>query len=170
MSEVSAKKSIQRLLESNATDLLEGIVRFDVQRTFAHISRSPLTPPTGYYFVAVFVENKRKRKFFDGFNDNVAIKTKQYRMNISLVDYIFGVTGEDQLFEAMTDDFNLVTDRILELIDPDDTFTYFYDEANRFRLINDTEVSCDNTPVYWEEAETYHAVLMADITFEVETC
>lgn len=170
MSEVSAKKSIQRLLESNATDLLEGIIRFDVQRTFAHISRSPLTPPTGYYFVAIFVENKRKRKFFDGFNDNVAIKTKQYRVNISLVDYLFGVTGEDQLFEAMTDDFNLVTDRILELIDPDDIFTYFFDEANRFRLINDTEVSCDNTPVYWEEAETYHAVLMADITFEIETC
>lgn len=170
MSEVSAKKSIQRLLEHNANSLLEGIIRFDVQRVFQHISRSPLTPPTGYYFVAVFVENKRKRKFFEGLNDDVGIKTKQYRINISLVDYIFGVTGEDQLFEAMTDDFNLVTDRILELIDPDDTFTYFFDETSRFRLAADTEVSCDNTPVYWEEGETYHAVLMADITFEIETC
>lgn len=170
MSEVSAKKSIQRLLELNANDLLSGIIRFDVQRTFQHITRSPLTPPTGYYFVAVFVENKRNRKFFDPTNDDTGIKTKQYRINISLVDYIFGVTGEDQLYEAMTDDFNTVTDRIIELIDPTDSFTYFFDEASRFRLTTDTEVSCDNTPVSWEEAETYHAVLIADITFDIETC
>lgn len=170
MSEVSAKKSIQRLLETNETSLLEGIIQFDVQRTFAHVTRSPLTPPTAYYFVAVFVENKRKRKFFDGANDNFAIKNYQYRITISIVDYVFGVTGEGQLFESMTDDFNTVTDRIIELIDPEDTLTYFLDETTRFRLTNDTEVSCDNTPVYWEEAETYHAVLMADITFEVEGC
>jgi len=170
MSEISAKKSIQRLLETNANDLLSGIVRFDVQRTFKHITRSPLTPPTGYYFVAIFVENKRSRKFFDPINDDTGIKVKQYRVNISVVDYIFGVTGEEQLYEAMTDDFNIVTDRIIELIDPTDSFTYFYDETNRFRLTQDTEVSCDNTPVFWEEAETYHAVLIADITFDIETC
>lgn len=170
MSEVSAKKSIQRLLENNANDLLQGIVRFDVQRVFQHITRSPLTPPTGYYFVAIFVENKRKRTFSESANDEIDIKIKQYRVNISLVDYIFGVTGETQLYEAMTDDFNLITDRIIELIDPDDTFTYFYDETNRFRLTTGTEVSCDNTPVFWEEAETYHAVLIADITFDIETC
>ena len=119
MSEVSAKKSIQRLLENNANDLLQGIVRFDVQRVFQHITRSPLTPPTGYYFVAIFVENKRKRTFSESANDEIDIKIKQYRVNISLVDYIFGVTGKTQLYEAMTDDFNLITDLpiLLALLD-----------------------------------------------------
>lgn len=168
MSEVSAKKSIQRFLEANATALLEGIVRFDVQREFKHITRSPLTPPTGYYFVAIFVENKGRQPFFEGVNDELAIKNKRYRLNVAVVDYIFGVTGEDQLFEAMTDDFSTVTDRIMDLLEDEDVTTYFYDETTRFRLVSD--VSCDNTPVYWEEAETYHAVLMADITFELELC
>lgn len=170
MSELSAKKSIQRLLQESETDLLQGIIRFDVQRTFAHISRSPLTPPTGYYFLVVFVENKRKRRFQEFGNDDVSLKVQQYRINITLVDYIQGVTGEDQLYEAMTDDFTTVTDRILELIDPEEDIAYFYDDTHRFRLTNDTEVTCDNTPVFWEEAESYNAVLIADITFEIEAC
>lgn len=169
MSELAAKRAIQNFISQSEFEILNGIVQFDVQRRFIHNSRTPLTPPTGYFFLVVFSTNKGKRTLFDPVND-LAIRTKYYRINMMLVDYLYAVTGEGQLYEAMTDDFTIVTDRILDLLDPEDEGVYFFDDNLRFRVVEGSEVACDTTPLFWEEAETYHASLVADITFEIEIC
>jgi hypothetical protein len=117
MSEVSAKRAIQNFFNDNETELLSGIVHYGQQRTFTHITRSTLTPPTGYYFIAIHVDNKELRKKLDPANDLFDIpKAKFYRLTVSILDYVGETVGETELYEAMNDDFNLLTDRVMDLL------------------------------------------------------
>lgn len=174
MNEVGAKKAVQNILHNNESDIFLGIIQYGVQRKFQHVTRSTLTPATGYYYVGIQATNKTKRVLLDPFNDVLKVKIPQYSINITIVDYLGSVTGESELFESMTDDFNLVTDRIMELIDPDDSdiITYFYDDNNhRFRLVEDSIPVCENTPSYFPDAEeNLHGSMMAEIVFEIEEC
>jgi hypothetical protein len=172
MSEVSAKRVIQNFFRDNESELLSGINHYGVQRTFSHITRSTLTPPTGYYFVAIHVDNKEFRKKLDPANDLFDIpKTWFYRLTVSILDYVGAVAGETELYEAMNDDFNLITDRIIDLLEKKyNEQTYFTDNLSRFRLFSDTDITCENSEIYWPEAESFAAYLISEIKFDLEEC
>jgi hypothetical protein len=163
------KLAFKTLLTNNESLLLDGIIVGGMQREFAHITTSQLTPPTAYYFVAVHVPDlEATENPIGGLNSLDGIEQDEYNVNITIIDYINGVFGEDELYETMNTHYDIVSDRIVNLIFTSNTFTA--PSGEKLSLSRPKSVSKSTSPVNWSDAEQYHAVLMGEITFSVEAC
>jgi len=160
-------QTIRALIEDNATDILDGIIVSGVQREFEHITTSPVTPPTGYYFVAIDAEPISLSED-SGPNVLKGNKIANYGVVISIVDYIYGVRGETELYETMHNQFRDVADRLQELIYDQDTFIS-PDTTHKYTLV-DFDVDRNDLSTSWEDSENYQAVVGTEIRFELEEC
>ena len=169
MNEKEARLAIQSLLNTNSSTLLSGISHFGQDRVFAHLTTSAITPPTGYYFIAVYAINIRETAMKIGTNNPSPIPQIFHNMEIALVDYIDGITGETELYEQMDSDFQMLGDRIVDLLK--DQLFIVSPGSIKFRINRqEPTVTKTNRPVTWEDGDSFYAMLFADINFELEEC
>ena len=175
--EHQARRAIKQFLLANESTFFDGIVT-NTQRGWKHVTTSGLTPPTGYYFASVFVEEAPVQESTLGQNVPISIPTVRYSASIVVVDYINGVANEDELYETMDTHFQVVTDRVKLGIFDAGTFVYdsTYDDyddqdAVTFSLPKDQRVvNKSNTLVRFPEAEDYEAVVATQLSFQLEEC
>lgn len=162
MKELQALQATQNLISSIEEEVFEDIIVGTQQRGFAHITTSSLTPPTAYYFVAIFATSPEE------YYPTVIIPQSFYDITITVIDYIVGITGETELFETMGNQFTLVTDRIVNKLR---TESFTADDGSTFRLeLPEKRISKNNRPVSWEDAESYFAYCFSEISFRLESC
>jgi hypothetical protein len=165
--ETQARLAIQALLKANESSLFSGIVAHGVQRSWQHVTTSALTPPTGYYYASVVAEEAPLKESSLGKNSIVSLVNGEYQISVVIIDYIEGVTGETELYETMDAHFQIVTDRVKKLVFDTATFT---NGGYQFKLVVPKEVDKRNTPVSWQTAEAYYAVLVTQISFRLVEC
>lgn len=164
------RKSIKAFLLANETAFFSQIVHFDRQRGFNHITTSGVNPARDYYYAVIMVDEvELVSRSPVGINDITGLpRQRQYKVTIGLVDYLYGVMGESQLYETMDESFQVVTDRILFAIE-DEGLTFTYDN-HRFMVVPDSQIQKINRQADWTVSEVHHAVREAEITFNVYGC
>lgn len=164
------RKAVKAFLLANETEFFSQIIHFDTQRKFGHITTSGVNPARDYYYAAIMVDDvELVSRPPVGVNDIVGLpRQRQYRVTIGLVDYLYGVSGESQLYETMDESFQIVTDRILFAIE-DEGLTFTFGNY-RFRVVPDSQIQKLNRQADWTISEVHHAVREAEITFSVYGC
>ena len=167
MSETLVRNAVKELLVDNSNLFVSGLETQGNPRVIHQISKSQLTPPTGYYYINIYVTTV-------DVEDNPKFKTTSippsqaiYSINIEISDYAYqAIDDEDQLFEKMDGEFQLLTDRIVAKIRESRWITD-NSTSKEFKLYNSRRVSKNNLSTSWEEASQYHALLYSRITFQV---
>lgn len=152
---------LRTLINGNTSSLFSGIVQQGQQRGFAHITQSTLTPPTGYYFLAMDIKSVApvaKLQVLD-----TTITAPLYTVELTVVDYLTPADNETELYERYHRDFRTVTDRLYNLLDTHQ-FTGQWRRPDQYNLTK------QNQPIGFEEAESYHAYATSTLTFVVEGC
>lgn len=164
---IDAKRAIKNVLATNKASLTAGIELHGKERTIHHITTSRGTPPRAYYYISIHARPIRRMVKMAAANSPIDFKKRVYGIEISLIDYLMPETGEDQLYEKATENFDTLTDRIMDLIE---NTSNFISGSSRFILVDPFSIEADPAIVNWEEAEAYHHVAVTDITFEIEEC
>ena len=167
MNEKQARLSIRKLLDDNSTTLLSGIIHFGEQREFVHLTTSSATPPTGYYYLAVLALTSTS-DVAGSVNNPTPRMLVKHDIEIALVDYIDSVAAEVEVYEGMDQDFQLLGDRIVELLEA--TNFIVSDDGDSFRLDRTTSVIKTNQHQTWEDAQNWYAMLFANIGFTLIEC
>lgn len=163
----SAKKAIKLLIQNNSTGLVSGLISQGIERKLYHVTTSRGTPPRAYFYVSIHARPVRRQVRLSIANDPVEFYKTVYAMEITFVDYLVPETGENQLYEQATENADTFVDRLMALIEsnPD-----LISGSSKFRLVDPLNIEADIAIVNYEEAEAYHHVYLADITFELELC
>jgi hypothetical protein len=169
MSELAVRQALKDLISNNKSTLVTGLYNQGASRSIKQITYSSLTPPQQYYFISIIVEEVSTTARF---TSNAAVPPSQalYNVAIEMSDYAIATPGENQLYEKMDADFQLLSDRLVALLREQ----YWITDAvtnSKFRLINTREVNKNNLSSIWSDAAAYHALLYCRITFQViEEC
>lgn len=170
MNELAVRRTIKQVILANESTLIQGLELQGLPRNIHQVTYSTLTPPTGYFFLAISTTNDdtRNRSNF-GRTTGLTMSEAVYNVNIDVSDYVVGTPGEDQLFEKMDAEFQLFTDRLVSKLR--ETYRLTDSSGLTFRLDNDRNVTKNNLGTSWEEAAQYHALLYCRITFSlIEEC
>ncbi len=171
MSENAVKNAVRDLITANKALLVTDLTSQGQPRTINQVTISSLTPPTGYFFIAVAVTSVR-HTIRAGFSKTTAVPPSQavYTVDIEISDYILLDTTDDQPFEQATLNFGLFTDRLVALLRK----TYWITDSatgSKFRLSEDRTVNKNNVDVTWEEAAQFHSLLGCRLSFQLlEEC
>lgn len=163
--ESNLRQEIKEWLLDNEAEFFDGIYAFGEQRRFAQVSKTTLTPPTGYFFCSINV-----RDIIEESNPIVPSITKtEYRVIITIVDYIGSEEQgleHEQLYERMDESFRTVTDRVMNKL-RESSFTAFkvLDEEGSEKRIQKI-----NSDASWSEGEIYHLLVVATIEFTMVSC
>ena len=169
MNEKEARLAVKELIDTNSATLLSGLTHFGQAREFVHLTTSAITPPTGYYFVAIYVINSRQTAMKIGTGNPSPIPQIFHNMEIAIVDYVDGEDGETELYENMDSDFQILGDRIVNLLK--EQLFIVSSGGIKFRINRqEPTVTKTNRPVTWEDGDAFYAMLFADINFELEEC
>lgn len=171
MNELIVRNTLKSFIDNIKDDLVLDITFQGEQKVIYQITRSSLTPPQGYVFISISVENART-KIRNGFGKTTSVPPSQaeYDVVIDIADYAVGDYTEDQLYEKMDSDFQIITDRLIAKLREGYWFTS-EDGGSRFRLDNDRTINKNNISTSWDEAAQYHAMLYCRITFQLlEEC
>lgn len=170
MNENEVRQTIKNLILNNETTILDSITQQGQQRTFAHITTSSITPPTGYYYVNITTDSPVLSYRDEGINVLISSKIITYPVSVVLVDHVQPTFGEDELYETTDSDFQVVGDRMVNLLaDIIDTNGKLTSPNNLVYTLGDT-ITKSNLATSWTDAESYHAVLSSEIRFELEEC
>lgn len=171
MNELAARKAIKQLLVNNKDVFVDGLVFQGNPREIHQITMSQLTPPTGYYFINIYVSNVRDTNNSIFKNAAKPPTISEYDINIEISDYAVGdYYTEDQLFERMDGDFQLFTDRIVAKL-RETMYITDIDSGISFTILDGKNIIKNNLSSTWEEATEYHAILYSRINFTlVDNC
>lgn len=118
MDTVAVKQSIKDLIRDNQATLLSGLDKQGRERIIQTVSTSSLTPPDGYYFIAILVPDSLEKS-----NPNRGVRTTrhptsmaEYDINIIVADEAIMRIGEEHHYEGMQEDFDEFIDRLVALI------------------------------------------------------
>lgn len=163
----SAKKAIKVLIQNNSASLVAGLVSQGIERKLYHVSTSRGTPPRAYFYVSIHARPVRRQVRLAIVNDSIEFYKTVYSMEVTIVDYLVPEKNEEQLYEKATENADTFVDRIMALIEanPD-----LISGSSKFKLVDPLNIEADISIVNYEEAESYHHVYLADITFELELC
>lgn len=164
MDENSLRLKLRQLVLDNEATLVDGFIHQGVQRTIHQVAVSNLTPPTGYYFIRILVENSTESKLAI-INKVKGKKQANHSVVIGIADYAKYQSAENMPFELMDGDFQKFTDRLVSLFD---SITYL----DCYRLVTESrEFDKYNLTDTFEIAEGYAALMYSEIRFTmVEEC
>lgn len=116
MNRNAAKLAIKAYIRANEVSLLSGLSAQGVNRELAQVTTS-VGPPHAYYWLAIEVASA---KAFSMPNVNLAKPPEwaRHEMVIHISDYAIFQTGDDEPYEAMHSNFDLLGDRIVRLVRP----------------------------------------------------
>lgn len=116
MDAVSVKADLRELIRSNEDALIQGMVHQGQQRFIKQVALSNLTPPSGYYYILVYVTDQRE--FTRGQTSTVQKPTPQaeYEVQLEVSDEALVQIGDLEAYETMHLDFDRFTDRLVDLI------------------------------------------------------
>lgn len=167
MSIAGAKKAVKTLLTNNRTVLLSGLIQQGIVRTIAHITTSRGTPPRAYYYIAVHCKPREEVVKLKIANDEMDFTKKLYSMEITLIDYLYPSTGEDQLYELGTENADTLLERMANLVKANPELI---EGTSRYRLSDPLSIRVEPEEIMWSEAERFHMAYLGTITFEYELC
>lgn len=167
MSIVNAKKAVKTLINANLNSLLSGLIQQGVTRTIAHVTTTRATPPRAYYYIAIHCKPREEVVKLPVANDELDFLKTLYSLEITLIDYLYPSTGEDQLYELGTENADTLLERIANLISSNGTLVQ---GSSRFKLVDPHSVRVESEELIWREQETFHMVYVGTITFEYELC
>lgn len=174
MNITAVKQAVKEAIVTAEATIISGLTHQGMSRSFAHVTTTALTPPQGYYYIVVDSSGSESRSKVAG-NASMPARVNLYSMNISIADYAVGQTGEDELYEKMAGDFATVVSRLVGLFETTAMFTD-PDSGNTFRLIralaggSDRSIRVNNIPNSWSDADGFHALLLSQISFQLEGC
>jgi hypothetical protein len=116
MDTTDVKKAVQDLILTNHDDLVAGIDGGGVQRNLHQVARSNLSALDGWYHVAVRVTAVREQSQPQraGTTRNPT-REAEYDVEVLVIDEAQVAFMDENQYEGMHDDFNLLTDRIANL-------------------------------------------------------
>ncbi len=169
----AAKAAIKGLIDDNKATFVNGLTAQGIARSIAQITTSPLTPPQAYYFVVIECSSANAANAIAQANMQFPPRRYIYSIQLGVTDYAVGQTGEDQLYEAMSDDFGLLISRMVNLLETTALITDA-DSGLTFRLLRSGQanrlIQVDSLPMTWADAEGYHSMLLAQLSFQLEEC
>lgn len=170
MNENAVRQAIKTLITNNASTLVTGLTFQGQPREIHQITTSLFTPPTGYYFIAIScisnIETIRT-----GFK-TTAVPPSQatYQMSIEVSDYAIATDSDEEPFEQMDTDFQILTDRLISLL-REERWIVNTSKSTQYRLDNERRITKNNLSQIWEDAAQYHAMLYCRVTFNlIEEC
>lgn len=167
MSIVGAKRAVKTLLTSNRAALLAGIEQQGTDRVIAHITTSRGTPPRAYYYIAIHCKPREEVVKLKVANDEMDFTKLLYSMEITLIDYLYPSTGEDQLYELGTENADTLLERMANLVRANPELI---EGTSRYRLSDPLNIRVEPEEIIWPEAERFHMAYLGTITFEYELC
>lgn len=170
MNELRVRVALKNVIESNKATFVQDLEFQEQPRVIHQVTYSILTPPTGYYFVNISVNNATDTNR-TGFGRTTGMSPSQaeYDVVIEIADYAVSTIGEDQMYEKMDADFQLFTDRIIAKLRE----AYWIVDTDNFkiRLSETRTITKSNLSSIWTESAQYHAMLYARLTFSIiEEC
>lgn len=114
MNRDASKQAVKAFIRANQVDLLAGLSAQGVNRVLAQVTTS-ISPPSAYYYVGI--ENVRTTELsMPNFNVIKPPRWARHEMAIHLSDYDIFQVGDDEPYETMHSHFDLLGDRIAEII------------------------------------------------------
>ena len=135
MNRNAAKLAIKAFIRANEADLLSGLSAQGVNRILAQVTTS-ISPPSAYYWIGIEVASA---KSFSLPNVNFAKPPEwaRHEMVIHMSDHAIFQIGDDEPYETMHSNFDLLGDRIVRLVRPQVPGTTWIPSADatpRFQL------------------------------------
>lgn len=114
MNRDASKSAVKSFIRAYEADLLFGLSTQGVNRELAQVTTS-ISPPRAYYWIGI--EDVRAKEFSIP-NVNVAKPPRwaRHEMAIHISDYDIFQIGDDEPYETMHSHFDLLGDRIVEII------------------------------------------------------
>ena len=173
MDENSVREALRELLLAEKTDLLLNLTAQGVSREIGTLTVTTLAAPSDYFYIGISVVNSREQVRGNLGRTAINVPSQaEYDVLIEVSDYGISQPGlEKYMFEKMDKDFNLFTDRIVNKL-RSNYFITNSDNGSKYKLLEpERSVNKDNLSGQWPDAEGYHPLFYAQITFTLlEEC
>jgi hypothetical protein len=171
-----AKQATKAYIRASEITLLSGLSTQGVNREIRQLTTS-IAPPRDYYWIGIECESARS---FSMPARNVVKPPEwvKYGMVIHVSDYAIFQAGDDEPYETMHSQFDLLCSRIVKLVRPQTPGTTWIPSASsapKFRLVidhyeTDQVVTVDNLCLLGEHTAGLAAMLYSSIRFELFEC
>ena len=172
MNEFAARQAVKKFIVDNKETITEDVIALGEQREIVQVSTSRLTAEYGYYFISVYATSGEETDYSDTIQD---ISVSTLEMIISVADHIIiNPLDEEESFESMDADMQIVTDRIVNLLRQQTYLQYIDTENNayRFKLELPRRITKQNEyiPTNWNDTNMISALISTDIKFRIQVC
>ena len=172
MNTKATKAALKTLLETNVATLVAGLEAQGEVRSIEHISTSVLTPAKGYFFIALHQTEADDHSRIIGSmaNTSTPLPESYHNIVVHIEDYAIASARDDELFEEAHENFDDFVDRIVALIRAQTAI-------GGMKLLRSTDPSADRNvrrsdalQQWSDEAEKFHAMLYAQLSFILVEC
>ncbi len=170
MNEDAALEALAELLRDNNEKLVSGLIFGGAQRYIATISETHLTPPSGYFHIALNVT----QTVTEGKSATAAIAVPRhgvlYNTQVFILDIASVSEKENFSYEIAHKNFRVFSDRVVTLLKDQKFITNRHNDL-KFRIDRragaDQRIQKTNRTRRWSEQSGYMAALVALLSFDL---